>query len=648
MKKVITTILMLLTQICFIAVITLNADAASSVKEDELKTGNIFQLRNGQLSGEGLGVNSHLRQHLMETNFYDTGEKYQIDSNEYDSFQIKASSTGKTLVPVYRGDNISGEINTWFNCIGYFDPQTGIISGTWFYRQIFDGSEITGGDIKTVYTVDSETANGKFMGFAEPGDTSVELTFVANETAGDPRDIAKQPKTFDGYQIELIVKYNVQGSLPFDKPLPANEDSGIRLSDMEGRVDVLFPVEYDIDGVEQYNKTAWESAKPDMELPYSTMIRTGSGSSFKLTYPDGTSFEARGECVVKLPKDPSIGPNPIKDINRVMLMQGQLWGGVGKNSLSCTIKNGPLTPLTIDMSQCLVEITGTSLVLEDDGSTSDVKVAEGNVDVSSKADGETITLSEGQMVSVTAKGLGEKKSFDISDTQAPNGVSFQSGARMSWDPYPDAIGYRLYRSKSKGSIGISVTDFYITSLSYADVNVEPNTTYYYTLRPVLAEANPYKGIEEKLGPVMEIYTIKTGDTTYKPGTIRSSIILRLDDPYLSKNGIKAEIDPGRGTKPIIIASRTMVPIRAIVEAMGGTVGWDPNTQKITLTARGNTVEMWIGKADIYVNGTAKKMDVTPLVRNDRTFVPVRFAAENMNCQVDWINSTKEAVIIYEE
>jgi hypothetical protein len=58
--------------------------------------------------------------------------------------------------------------------------------------------------------------------------------------------------------------------------------------------------------------------------------------------------------------------------------------------------------------------------------------------------------------------------------------------------------------------------------------------------------------------------------------------------------------------------------------------------------------MWLGKTDIKINGESKKMDIAPVSKNDRTFVPVRFAAENLNCKVDWINSTKEAVIVYEE
>ncbi len=226
--------------------------------------------------------------------------------------------------------------------------------------------------------------------------------------------------------------------------------------------------------------------------------------------------------------------------------------------------------------------------------------------------------------------------------------AFESGARLMWPKASNVLGYRLYRSKVQSQLGISVTDFYITSTSYADVNVEPNTTYYYSVKPVLGEANPYQGIEEKLGNVIATFVVTTGNEIYKPGLFKHFIMLKLDSPYMSKDGVEQEVDPGRGTTPIILAGRTMVPIRAIVEAMGGTVGWDGGTSLITLNARGNKVEMWLGKTDIKVNGVTKEMDIAPVARDGRTYVPVRFAAENLNCKVDWINSTKEAVIVYEE
>ena len=151
-----------------------------------------------------------------------------------------------------------------------------------------------------------------------------------------------------------------------------------------------------------------------------------------------------------------------------------------------------------------------------------------------------------------------------------------------------------------------------------------------------------------MGIVISTFTVKIGNRIYKPGSYKHFIMLKLESPKMSIDGVDQEVDPGRGTAPVVIAGRTMVPIRAVVEAMGGTVGWDGGTQKITLKARGNTVEMWMGKTDITVNGASKKMDVAPASKNNRTFVPVRFAAENLNCKVDWINSTKEAVIVYEE
>ena len=241
----------------------------------------------------------------------------------------------------------------------------------------------------------------------------------------------------------------------------------------------------------------------------------------------------------------------------------------------------------------------------------------------------------------------ETKPSSPTATPGSGAEAFESGSRIMWQP-SSGLGYRLFRSTIQRELGISVTDFYITSTSYADVNVEPNTTYYYTVKPVLAEANPFQGIEEKLGSTIATFVITTGNKVYKPGSFKHFIMLKLDSPNMSVDGINQEVDPGRGTAPVVIAGRTMVPIRAVVEAMGGTVEWDGSTQKITLKARGNTVEMWMGKTDIKINGVSKKMDVAPTSKNNRTFVPVRFAAENLNCKVDWINSTKEAVIVYEE
>ncbi len=74
-----------------------------------------------------------------------------------------------------------------------------------------------------------------------------------------------------------------------------------------------------------------------------------------------------------------------------------------------------------------------------------------------------------------------------------------------------------------------------------------------------------------------------------------TIFLTLNQPYMTVNTELKEIDPGRGTTPIISDNRVFVPIRAVIESIGGQVAWDDKTQKVTLAMNGKKVELWIGK-----------------------------------------------------
>ena len=47
------------------------------------------------------------------------------------------------------------------------------------------------------------------------------------------------------------------------------------------------------------------------------------------------------------------------------------------------------------------------------------------------------------------------------------------------------------------------------------------------------------------------------------------LTMQIDNPQMTVNGTEKEIDPGRGTVPVVQNDRTLVPIRAIIEAMGG-------------------------------------------------------------------------------
>ena len=134
------------------------------------------------------------------------------------------------------------------------------------------------------------------------------------------------------------------------------------------------------------------------------------------------------------------------------------------------------------------------------------------------------------------------------------------------------------------------------------------------------------------------------------------ITLHPDDSYMTVNGVSQEIDPGRGTKPIIIPewSRTVVPIRAIVEELGGTISWENTTRKVTINFGNTTIRLWINKPQAKVDAPLlilKWIDesthkVVPEIINDRTMLPLRFVTESLGCDVGWDNDTRTITITY--
>lgn len=96
--------------------------------------------------------------------------------------------------------------------------------------------------------------------------------------------------------------------------------------------------------------------------------------------------------------------------------------------------------------------------------------------------------------------------------------------------------------------------------------------------------------------------------------------------------------------PVIQDNRTMVPMRAIFEALGAEVEWDEATRSITATRDDKTIEMAIGQNEMTVDGKAVTLEVAPTILNNTTMVPVRAVAEGLDAQVEWDTEAREVVI----
>ena len=115
------------------------------------------------------------------------------------------------------------------------------------------------------------------------------------------------------------------------------------------------------------------------------------------------------------------------------------------------------------------------------------------------------------------------------------------------------------------------------------------------------------------------------------------IVLGID---IRVNGKYVESD----TAPYIKNSRTMVPVRAISEALGAQVSYDDATKTATISRGSDEVKITMYAEKAFVNGEELALDAAAETVDSRIFVPVRFVSEGLKCSVNWNAETKSVII----
>ena len=98
--------------------------------------------------------------------------------------------------------------------------------------------------------------------------------------------------------------------------------------------------------------------------------------------------------------------------------------------------------------------------------------------------------------------------------------------------------------------------------------------------------------------------------------------------------------------PIIQNNRVLVPMRAIFEELHCSVDYTDIDGRQIITAKndGNTIGLEIGSNEMTVNGEKVSLDTAPVITDDRTLVPLRAVSEALDCNVDWNGDTKTVTI----
>ncbi len=157
--------------------------------------------------------------------------------------------------------------------------------------------------------------------------------------------------------------------------------------------------------------------------------------------------------------------------------------------------------------------------------------------------------------------------------------------------------------------------------------------------PVEAEINVHVYMPTTGG---SSYTLpKVENDTTKPEE-NKEIILTVG----SKNAIVFGESVVNDVAPVIVNERTMLPARFVAEALGAKVLWDSNTRTVSIIGE-KAIAITIGSDTAYVNGVAVKLDSPAFIADDRTYLPLRFIAENLGADVEWLADELKIVITKE-
>ncbi|MDR2166551.1 MAG: N-acetylmuramoyl-L-alanine amidase family protein [Clostridiales bacterium] len=121
------------------------------------------------------------------------------------------------------------------------------------------------------------------------------------------------------------------------------------------------------------------------------------------------------------------------------------------------------------------------------------------------------------------------------------------------------------------------------------------------------------------------------------GAQSSALAQSLEGGRLVSLNIDGRPMPVMDVSPVIVQNRTFVPVRHVFEYVGAIVDFHAEQSRIMIVHGDNLIVMHIGQYDFLSDGRTFLMDVAPQIINDRTMVPLSFVAAAMGFEVGWDN-----------
>ena len=247
--------------------------------------------------------------------------------------------------------------------------------------------------------------------------------------------------------------------------------------------------------------------------------------------------------------------------------------------------------------------------------------------------------------------LKSKKNLDYGDLYALNKGKFECIGHS----YNKSL-IEKYRNNQTKEIFYSSTfaqGMYYFSRDKMNINFNNNVTLF-------SFSDNYFSVDNKLHyytngkEVVESQYTKVVERFNKENTKQEIIFYPLSEAGIIKSGlienkqITVLLDNQKITfeqPPIVENGRTLVPMRAIFEAMGATVDWNNKTQTAIGRINDKVISLTLGSEKTLINSKPYYIDVPVKAINGRTVVPLRFIAESLGAYVEW-NGNTSTINIY--
>ncbi len=95
-------------------------------------------------------------------------------------------------------------------------------------------------------------------------------------------------------------------------------------------------------------------------------------------------------------------------------------------------------------------------------------------------------------------------------------------------------------------------------------------------------------------------------------------------------------------------NRTLVPFRKTLEFAGATVGWNAESKTAIAEKNGIKVEVPIGQKYIYIDGAKQVIDTNALIKEGRTYLPIRAVLEALEYEIGWEQATQTVIAMTED